>query len=130
MVSAHGDLGRRAGLGAQRETPQCLGESQSARMGLNQPCSAVRQGTTQEGQPCSSKLQRDVPAQPAAAQGAGARTRGVGEVGRIEGRCWGLGGEVGTLVWLSATHPPLSLLRNPGCLGAGVLRAVGGVGSI
>lgn len=101
-------------------------------MGLNQPCSAVRQGTTQEAQPCSSdsKLQRDAPAQPAAAQGAGARTRGVGEVGGIERHCWGLGGEVGTFVWLSATHPPLSLLGDPGCLGPGVLGAEGGVGSI
>lgn len=58
------------------------------------------------------------------------RTRGVGEVGGIEGHCWGLGGEVGTFVWLSATHPPLSLLGDPGCLGPGVLGAEGGVGSI
>lgn len=52
-------------------------------------------------------------------------------MGGREGRCWGLGGEVGISVWLSAAHPhpQLSPPGDPGCLGPGVLGAEGGVGS-
>lgn len=52
-------------------------------------------------------------------------------MGGRERQCWGLGGEVGTSVWLSAAHPhpQLSPPGDPGCLGPGVLGAEGGVGS-
>lgn len=68
-------------------------------------------------------LQREGCSSPACCccPGQGAGPGHFGEVGGTQGQCWGLRGRVGTLVWLSAAHPHLSLLGEPGGAGAAVL---------
>lgn len=129
MVSAHRDLWGHAGLGAQRETSQCLGESQTVskdgvkstlfrgKERLRKLSSVLQiQSSVSPGLGFLSPPQPSLLLLRAAARPGGRLERWLGDKGRA-----GAWSRVGTLVWLSANHPHLSLLGDSGCLGLGVL---------